>query len=70
MASPKKSEIFVSRFGTNLRLTILEVKKQDLRVEIERKIINRKTGEVSIEKRERVVPIGLWPCAIAGYVQA
>jgi hypothetical protein len=66
----KVGDTFVSKFGTNLRLTISEVKKKELTLIVERKVVDRKTGEITIDKRTRVVPSSRWRFIEAGYVSS
>jgi hypothetical protein len=61
---------YISSQGTNLRLTVKAVKKVDVSFEVERRIVDRKTGELTIETRERTVPKELWRHVISAYEQA
>lgn len=67
---PTKGEEFRSRFGTNLRLTILDVSKKTISCSFERKVVDRKTGEITVEDRTREVTMEEWPHVQAGYVPA
>lgn len=64
----KVGDVFTSSQGTNLRLTITEVKKTQLSFRVQRKVVDRKTGEIVIEERERTVTTEMWPHVLAGYV--
>ena len=68
----KKGQEFVSKFGTNLRLTILDVstQKKTITCSFERKVVDRKTGEITVEDRTREVTMEEWPHVQAGYVPA
>lgn len=66
----KAGDSFVSKFGTNLRLTITAVTKTTVSFKAERKIVDRKTGEVLTEDRERTVTSEEWKFVAAGYVPA
>jgi hypothetical protein len=63
-------EKYISAQGTNLRLTVKEVTPADVTFEVERKIVDRKTGELTIETRERTVPKELWRHVISAYSKA
>lgn len=63
-------EEYISNQGTNLRLTVKAVSKKDVAVTVERRVVDRKTGELTIEQRERTVPKELWRYVIAGYDRA
>lgn len=66
----KVGDQYLSTQGTNLRLTVKAVTRRDVTVTAERKLVDRKTGEVKIENRERTVPKELWPNVIAAYRKA
>lgn len=60
---------FVSKFGTNLRLTVTAVEGKAITCVAERRTVDRKTGEILIEKRERIVGPDLWRHVLAGYTK-
>lgn len=67
---PSAGDVFMSIFGTNLRLTVVSTKDQLIVVEVERKLLDKKTGEVKIETRTREVPHSRWDHALIGYMPA
>lgn len=66
----KAGDIYVSKFGTNLRLTVTKVLKNEIHCKVERRVVDRKTGEISVEERDRIVDRKGWPHVAAGYVLA
>lgn len=60
----------VSKFGTNLRLTITGVDKKTISFNVQRRSVNRKTGEVLIQENDRTVDRKDWRHVAAGYVSA
>lgn len=62
-----KGEVFVSTLGSELKVRVLEAKKDRIRVAVERKLVDRKLGEISIVVNEREIPVELWPRFIRVY---
>lgn len=59
---------FVSKLGTNLRLTVKATDGHVLEVIVDRRVIDKQTGEVRVEQRTRTVRVEDWRYVIAGYV--
>jgi hypothetical protein len=62
----KKGDSYVGE-TSGLCLKIGDKTKDGVNMEIERRIIDRKTGEVKIEVRERFVPNALVATVLLGY---
>lgn len=65
----KVGDSFVSKFGTNLCLTVTEVDDVNISFIVQRRVIDRKTGEILVEDRERTVTPKGWAYVAAGYVR-
>lgn len=63
----KPGDVLTSKQGTGLTLTIKAITKKKITVVVERRIVDRKTGELTVEKREREVAPEDWPFLAAAY---
>lgn len=57
--------MFTSESGRTA--TVLKVTTKTITVEVERRVLNRNTGELKTEKRTREVPVDLWPTFAKAY---
>jgi hypothetical protein len=56
----KVGDTGVSKLGTNLRYTVKAVTKKEVTVVVERRRIDKGTGEIIVHEVERVVPTSRW----------
>jgi hypothetical protein len=65
----KKGDKYVGK-KSGLCLKIKDTSAKELIVMAERRTVDKRTGEIKVEERERVVPIRLVPTMLLGYEKA
>lgn len=63
---PKKGDRYVSNL-TGHGMTVLDVTKKEILVEVERRVVNKSTAEIKMDKRTRVVSLHLWGLCSGSY---
>lgn len=52
---------------SGLEMNVVEETDEGYLVNVQRRVVDKKTGEVKVETRERMVPYGLWDVFTMGY---
>lgn len=63
----KKGDEFVSDFDETRRLIIRDSNKKSITVEVDRRVIDKNTGEIKLDRRTREVPISILPVLMKSY---
>lgn len=66
IADPKKGDKYISDL-TGHGMTVVDVTKKAVTVEVERRIFNKSTAEIKMDVRTRVVPLHLWGLCSQAY---
>lgn len=61
----KKGDVLTSPSGRTAKITKVTTKL--VTVEVERRILNKSTGELKVEKRTREIPVDRWSAFAKGY---
>lgn len=62
-------QVFRSTLGTDLRVTVVTIDSRVIVVSVERKLMDKTTGAVTIQERERRIHEDNWPRFIKAYEQ-
>lgn len=63
---PKKGDKYISNLTGN-GMTVIDVTKNEITVEVERRVFHKSTGKIHEDVRTRVVPLHLWGLCSQAY---
>lgn len=66
MTVPSKGDRYISDL-TGHGMVVTGVTKNEITIEVERRVVNKSTAEIKMDKRTRVVPLHLWGLCSASY---
>ena len=68
MTLPKVGDEYISDL-TGHGMKVTGVTKKEITIQVERRVFNKSTAEIKMDKRTRVVPLHLWPLCSKSYAR-